>query len=160
MATFPKITGPCPYRLPLSDLLDVEGTCRLCRRQVHDLSAMTERARRDFLTTCAEDTCVSYRLPAAVTALVIAATVTALPAAAQPAPAADPQSEASDSEASEDVFIGSVSRVDPGNPTISSLAQDPAARYGYKTVAQAARERWDETHRRLDSRKGRERAGG
>ncbi len=155
MATFPKITGPCPYKLPLSELLDAGGTCRLCRRQVHDLSAMTERARRDFLRTCAEDACVSYRLPAAVTALAIAATVTALPAAAQPAPVADPQSEATD-----EVFVGSFSRIDPGNPTISSLAQDPAARYGYKTLAQAARERWDETHRRLDSRKGRERAGG
>ncbi len=156
MATFPKITGPCPYRLPLSALLDAEGTCRLCQRQVHDLSAMTERARRVFLRTCAEDACVSYRLPAAVTALAIAATVTALPAAAaQSATTPDPPSEAS-----EDVFIGSVSRIDPGNPTISSLARDPAARYGYKTLAQAAKERWDETHRRLDSRKARERAGG
>lgn len=159
MATFPKITGPCPYRLPLSALLDAEGTCRLCRRQVHDLSAMTERARRDFLSACAEDTCVSYRLPVDVTALAIAAAVTAVPAAAQPAPAADPQFEASDSETSQDVFVGSFSRLDPGNPTITSLAHDPSARYGYKTLAQAARERWDETHRRLDSRKGRERAG-
>lgn len=88
MAIFPKIQSPCPYRSNLAAVMDGEN-CRMCKRQVHDLTAMTDTERLAFFGGCSEDVCVSYRLPvrrvAAVTAA-IAALGTPMVAAAQAAP--------------------------------------------------------------------------
>ncbi len=147
MATFPKITSPCPYRGPLSDILDQDAVCGLCHRQVHDLSAMTERQRLAFLKSCSGETCVSYRLPLAAVALAFAA---ALPAAAQEAnaPAPAPAPAHTPSGVDEATVVG-------GIPFITA-----ATTYRYVPVAQAARLRWDDAHRRLDSRKARRDKGG
>jgi hypothetical protein len=83
MALFPKIQSPCPYKGDLSEIMDGDQ-CRLCKRQVVDLTAMTDAERISLLSGCAEEICVSYRLPVRVA---LAATI-ALGAAAAPMAAA------------------------------------------------------------------------
>lgn len=93
MSMFPVITGPCPYKSRLAELME-GSTCRMCQREVHDLTALNEPERRAFLASCEESVCVSYKVPAraAITALAMgAANIAALPAAAQDAPAAAEQ---------------------------------------------------------------------
>jgi hypothetical protein len=91
MAVFPKIQNPCPYQGQLSEIMDGD-TCRLCNRQVFDLSTLSDIERVGFLKGCADEVCVSYKFPlrpalaAAMTAAVLAAP---LPAAAQQAPAVE-----------------------------------------------------------------------
>lgn len=88
MAMFPKIQSPCPYRGDLSAVMDGD-MCRMCERQVHDLTALTDTQRIAFFAGCAEEVCVSYRLPvrrmAAATAA-IAVLAAPMAAAAQAAP--------------------------------------------------------------------------
>lgn len=86
MAIYPLIKSPCPYKGPLSDIMDGD-ICRLCHKQVHDLTEMTDDQRRALLAACAGDTCVSYKVTArtaATLAALAAAAVGGLPAAAQP----------------------------------------------------------------------------
>lgn len=93
MSKFPVITGPCPYKSQLAELID-GSMCRMCNREVHDLTAMNEPDRRTFLAACEGSVCVSYKVPAraALAALAMgAATLATLPAAAQEAPAAAEQ---------------------------------------------------------------------
>lgn len=86
MSVFPKVQNPCPYRSRLASVIEGD-TCRMCKRQVHDLAAMTDSQRLAFLSGCREEVCVSYRLrlrPAVAAAALAAAAVTsAVPAAAQ-----------------------------------------------------------------------------
>jgi predicted Fe-S protein YdhL (DUF1289 family) len=82
MPIFPKIQSPCPYKSDLAAVMDGD-MCRICRRNVFDLTAMEDGERLAFLAGCEEEVCVSYRIPAR--AMVAAA---ALAAAAAPAPAA------------------------------------------------------------------------
>ena len=63
MATYPRIQSPCPYIDRLASIMDGE-TCRMCRREVFDLTAMSDGARFAFLDGCAGEVCISYRLPA------------------------------------------------------------------------------------------------
>jgi hypothetical protein len=87
MAVFPKIEGPCPYRNKLAEIMEGD-VCRMCRRQVTDLTHMDDAERLNFLRTCEGEVCVSYLAPArvAVAALAAAAAVAApLAAAAQQA---------------------------------------------------------------------------
>ena len=58
MAFFPKIQSPCPYKGKLSAIMDGD-VCRLCKREVFDLTHMTDGARREFLAGCANEVCVS-----------------------------------------------------------------------------------------------------
>ena len=44
MARYPRIDSPCPYKSQAASFMDGE-MCRLCQRQVFDLSAMEEEAR-------------------------------------------------------------------------------------------------------------------
>jgi hypothetical protein len=85
MTPFPKIQRVCPYLDRLDGVIDA-GHCRMCRRDVHDLSAMDEPERAAFLAACGAETCVSYRLdvkPAVAAAMIAAsAAVLAVPAAA------------------------------------------------------------------------------
>ncbi|HEY1629950.1 MAG TPA: hypothetical protein VGF56_01480 [Rhizomicrobium sp.] len=62
MAIFPKIQSPCPYKGKLSDIMDGD-MCRLCKRQVFDLTAMSDGARVAFIEGCEGEVCVSYKFP-------------------------------------------------------------------------------------------------
>lgn len=104
MAIFPKIQSPCPFKNDLAAVMDGD-MCRLCKRQVHDLTAMSDDQRLAFMADCTEEVCVSYRLPARVAAAVAVATAAAaapMAAAAQQAPAAAPQ------EITEVVVVGGI----------------------------------------------------
>ena len=61
MQFFPKVDSPCPYKGALSDILDGD-ICRLCKREVHDLSGMAEDAKRALFDGCADDICVTFRI--------------------------------------------------------------------------------------------------
>ncbi|MCW3837998.1 hypothetical protein ACFQ1E_17830 [Sphingomonas canadensis] len=126
MAMFPRIDSPCPYKAQLDEVMDGQF-CRMCKRDVHDLTAMDEAARRAFLAGCETEVCVSYRIPAlrpALAAAALAASVAALPAAAQssdPAPV-----EAADIDAAyEDldvIIVGGIT--DPKNTAKAEDAAD------------------------------------
>ncbi len=76
MALFPRIQSPCPYRDNLSAIMDGDF-CRMCQRQVHDISAMSDDERVALIAGCKEEICVSYRV-SAKTALAAAAMSAAL----------------------------------------------------------------------------------
>src|SRR3954467_5728191 len=74
MTPFPKIQRPCPYLDRLDAVIDA-GFCRMCSRDVHDLTAMDERERAGFLAPCGGGACVSSTLtvtPALAPALIAA----------------------------------------------------------------------------------------
>ena len=85
MTPFPQIQRPCPYLDRLDAVINA-GFCRMCRREVHDLTAMDELERTAFLAACGGDACVSYTMnvkPALAAALIAASTaVLAVPAVA------------------------------------------------------------------------------
>ncbi len=90
MPLFPKIQSPCPYKSQLAAVMDGDF-CRMCERQVFDLSGLGDGERRAFLAGCAEEVCVSYRVPlrTALASAALAVAAAAAPAAAQqPAPVA------------------------------------------------------------------------
>jgi predicted Fe-S protein YdhL (DUF1289 family) len=82
MPLFPKVQSPCPYKSRLAAVMDGDF-CRMCERQVFDLTALSYGERRAFLAGCEEEVCVSYRLPlrGAMAAAALAA-ATASPAGA------------------------------------------------------------------------------
>ena len=88
MPIFPKIQSPCPYKSDVAAAMDGE-MCRICQRQVFDLSAMTDGERVAFIAGCEDDVCVSYRVPLrpALAAAALAAAAMSVPAAAQEVPA-------------------------------------------------------------------------
>lgn len=83
MALYPKIDSPCPYKGDLSAILDGD-VCRLCKREVFDLTAMGDAERVAFMKGCAGEVCVTYRMPmrTALAAAALAAAVAAVPTAA------------------------------------------------------------------------------
>jgi hypothetical protein len=84
MAVFPKIQSPCPYRDRLGGIMDGD-VCRMCHRQVFDLTQMDGPERLAFLRSCEGEVCISYLAPAriALAAMALAASVaTPLAAAA------------------------------------------------------------------------------
>ena len=85
MAVFPKIQSPCPYIDRLSMIMDGD-MCRACKRQVFDLTDMSNDERMAFMKGCATEVCVSYRLPigrAMAAALTVAAITMPVAAHAQ-----------------------------------------------------------------------------
>ena len=92
MGLFPLVQSPCPYKGPLSDILDGD-TCRLCKREVHDLNLLDEAARIALVAGCKDEICVRYAVPrgSAIAAAAMGAMVVASPAFAQDAPAAAPE---------------------------------------------------------------------
>lgn len=95
MAMFPKIQSPCPYKSQLAAIMDGD-TCRMCKRVVHDLNGMDDGERVAFLSSCAEEVCVSYSFPMkpAIAAAALAfAALSPMAAAAQDAPATAPEME-------------------------------------------------------------------
>ncbi|HEV2866777.1 MAG TPA: hypothetical protein VGX37_09690, partial [Allosphingosinicella sp.] len=81
MPLFPKIQSPCPYTSQLASIMDGD-VCRMCKRQVFDLTDMADGDRVAFLSGCRDEVCVSYRLRPALAAAALAASMVALPAAA------------------------------------------------------------------------------
>jgi dihydrodipicolinate synthase/N-acetylneuraminate lyase len=85
MTPFPPIQRPCPYLDRLDAVIDA-GFCRMCSRDVHDLTAMDGSERTEFLAARGGDACVSYTMnvtPALAAALIAAsAAVLAAPDAA------------------------------------------------------------------------------
>jgi len=84
MAIFPRIQSPCPYQADLTSILDGQ-MCRLCKREVFDLTALDDDARIAFMNGCKEEVCVSYSLPlrtALAAAVVLAASAAPMAAAA------------------------------------------------------------------------------
>lgn len=78
MANFPRIDRPCP--LHWNALPDAGGAhCGPCNKHVHNLSAMNERERTEFLARSEGAVCVAYavnrRTPPAVAAWLMAAAV-------------------------------------------------------------------------------------
>lgn len=92
MGLFPVIQSPCPYKGDLSGIMD-GSLCRLCKREVVDISALDDAARVALVAGCPEELCVSYKVAArsALAAMAMGAAVASLPVAAQDmaAPAAD-----------------------------------------------------------------------
>jgi hypothetical protein len=88
MAMFPRVQSPCPYKDRLASVMDGEH-CRICKRDVIDLTHMTDDGRREFISACEGEVCVIYKLPLnpVLAAAAMAASVAALPAAAQDVPA-------------------------------------------------------------------------
>lgn len=82
MPVFPKIQSPCPYKSKLAGIMDGD-VCRMCKRQVFELTHMSDGERLAFLAACEEEVCVSYTLPIrrTVRAAAVAAAL-AVPAAA------------------------------------------------------------------------------
>jgi hypothetical protein len=80
---FPVIQSPCPYKGDLADIVD-GGVCRLCKREVYDLTDMAEPERVAFLQGCEDAICVSYTVTArtALAALALGAAAVATPVAA------------------------------------------------------------------------------
>ena len=83
MAIFPKIQSPCPYKSNLAAVMDGD-MCRMCKRQVFDLTEMRDEERVAFMQACVGEVCVSYRLPIrpAFAAVAFAASTVAMPTAA------------------------------------------------------------------------------
>ena len=86
MSRFPLVQDPCPYKGPIEVIL-VGAQCRLCQREVFDLTDMSASERRELVSGCsdAEGLCVRYRVRAgsAVAAAMLGAAGLASPAIAQ-----------------------------------------------------------------------------
>src|ERR1041384_2856105 len=84
MAIFPKVQSPCPFVDRLSTMM-AGDVCRACKRQVFDLSAMSDGERVAFMKGRSSRVGVSYKMRAtpAVRAAMIPAGLAA-PAAACP----------------------------------------------------------------------------
>ena len=90
MPGFPKIDTPCPYKATLGTVMDGDF-CRMCRRTVVDLDAMSAADRDDFLAGCEGEICVSYTVrPALAAAAIAAAAMVPTAAYAQDVPVAPP----------------------------------------------------------------------
>ena len=83
MALYPKIQSPCPYKNNLAAIMDGD-TCRMCKREVVDISAMSDDERVALLKGCKDEICVSYKFPVrpAIAAAALAAAIIAVPTAA------------------------------------------------------------------------------
>jgi predicted Fe-S protein YdhL (DUF1289 family) len=83
MALYPEIDSPCPYRDDLSAIMDGD-TCRLCKREVFDLTFMSDDQRVAFMKGCAGEVCVRYSMPlrSTLAATALAAAAFVLPTAA------------------------------------------------------------------------------
>ena len=81
MAIFPKIQSPCPYKNNLAAIMDGD-MCRACKRQVFDLTHMSDAERVAFVRGCKDEVCVSYRMPILAAAVAVAAIAAPVAAAA------------------------------------------------------------------------------
>lgn len=121
MARFPKIDSPCPYKSQLSAVLDGDF-CRMCEREVFDLSGWSDGERAAFLSGCETEVCVRYTLPIrpAIAAAALAVAAIAAPAHAQDTASASAALSVPDEELDQ-VIVGGIK--DPKN---ARLVEDPA----------------------------------
>jgi predicted Fe-S protein YdhL (DUF1289 family) len=139
MAIFPKIQSPCPYKANLAAVMDGD-LCRMCKRNVVDITNWTDDERVSFLASCETEVCVTYRFPVrpALVAAAMAAAVAALPAAAQDTtPAQDETGIAYEEE--EVIMVGGIKKpqavemievedvADASIPEIPVVYETPAA---------------------------------
>ena len=105
MTLYPKIESPCPYKGNLSAIMDGD-VCRLCKREVFDLTFMGDAERVAFMKGCAGEVCVTYRMPmrTALAAAALAAAVVVVPGVA---------AACSDATEVETVIVGGIK--DPAN---------------------------------------------
>jgi len=126
MPLFPKVQSPCPYKNRLAAVMDGDF-CRMCERQVFDLTALDDGERRAFLAGCAGEVCVSYRVPlrGAIAAAALAAAAVPTAAAAQDPvpPTAEVEGEIAPDDLSWGVIIvGGIK--DPANAEFVTLPED------------------------------------
>jgi hypothetical protein len=105
--------------------------CRMCKRQVVDITDWTDAARRELIAGCKDEVCVSYRIvrPALAAAALAAAMVPAAAAAQDQAsaPAAEAVAPVTTDEinlADQEIIMGGIN--DPANVEFTS-AEDLAA---------------------------------
>ena len=91
-------------------------TCRMCKREVHDLNGMSSAERRAFLKACSGEVCVSYKVAAGA---MIA--FGALAAGAVAAPAASAQTDPNEVFT---VIVGGIK--DPANTVLIEDEADEA----------------------------------
>jgi predicted Fe-S protein YdhL (DUF1289 family) len=126
MALFPKVQRPCPYKSQLASVMDGDF-CRMCQREVVDLTAWSDDERVAFLSACKEEVCVSYRIRPAIAAAALAAAAIPTAAAAQdqaaaPAPvAAVSTDEIGPVEQEDYVIVGGIR--DPANAELVSAEE-------------------------------------
>ncbi|MGB3470063.1 MAG: hypothetical protein WBA51_04505 [Erythrobacter sp.] len=80
MSLFPRIQSPCPYKGKFADIMQ-GSQCRLCKREVIDLTDMTSGERREFLSACDTEMCISYRVGAKSALAAMAMSTVAVPGA-------------------------------------------------------------------------------
>lgn len=130
MPIFPKIQSPCPYKDDLAAVMDGD-MCRVCKRNVFDLTAMDDGERLAFLAGCEEEVCVSYRIPmrAAVAAAALAAAAVSVPAMSQEVPApemeAAMESEPLPYDESQMIVVGGIK--DPKKVELVEIDSDSSA---------------------------------
>ena len=126
MPLFPKVQSPCPYKADLSAVMDGDF-CRMCKRRVVDLTAWTDGERTAFLSACADEVCVSYRLPlraAAIAAALVAAPTLAAAQDPSTAPPTPVEAQAVDELDDGLIFVGGIT--DPANAEFVAVAEDEA----------------------------------
>lgn len=113
MGLFPEIQSPCPYKGKLSDIMDGD-ICRLCKKEVFDLTAMNDGERMSFMSGCTTDVCVSYRVKpnSLIAALALGASAVAVPAFAQSADTPDLSQEEQLAQEEMMIIVGGIR--DPG----------------------------------------------
>ena len=107
MGLFPAIQSLCPYKGNLSDIMDGD-ICRLCKKEVFDLTAMNDGERVSFLSGCTDQVCVSYRVKpnSLIAALALGASAVAVPAFAQSADTPDLTQEEALAEEEMMIIVG------------------------------------------------------
>ena len=81
MSLFPKVQSPCPYKGKFADIMQ-GSQCRLCKRDVIDITDMSDDARKEFLGACETEVCISYRVGAKSALAAMAMSAVAVPTAA------------------------------------------------------------------------------
>lgn len=134
MTIFPKIQSPCPYKSDLAAIMDGD-MCRMCKRQVVDITHMGDAERVALIAGCKDEICVKYAFPLrpAIVAAALAVAAVAVPNAA---------AACSDPVETEMVVVGGIK--DPANvqyvkaPDDKSVPEIPVV-YEPKTPAPATK---------------------
>lgn len=95
---FPKIERPCSYVADIAAAMD-GSYCRMCKRDVVDLSAMADDVRAAFLGECrTEEVCVSYTVKLGLAAALAAVALPGVAFAQASAPLPQPTQAEPDPE--------------------------------------------------------------
>lgn len=90
MSLLPWVKEPCPVLNKLDAVMDGDF-CRMCKRDVYDITALDEAGRAAFFEACSGNACVRYRFEAGA-ALAAALIASSAAIAAVPAVGATPGS--------------------------------------------------------------------